>query len=156
LLKHILQKEVKMIKKLYITFLIVVPILLSSVGVASATIKCSAGVIKGGYSGSAQYCCGGTENNNQPVAVSINFGCQGKGNPIEDMIFAFIKLLSDGVGIVVIASLVVAGIQFTSSRGDPQATAKSMHRVQSNVTALILFFFAYAILNYVVPGAVLQ
>ena len=97
------------------------------------------------------YCGGGS----QKVAVSIDFGCQGKGNPIIDMLFAVIRLLSDGVGLVIIASLIVAGIQFTSSRGDPQATANATKRIQSNVTALILFFFTYAILNYLVPGAVL-
>ena len=99
-----------------------------------------------------KYYCGGGK---QAVQVGINFGCQGKGNPIMDMLFAIIRLLSDGVGLVVIASLIVAGIQYTSSRGDPQLTAKAVHRLQSNVTALIIFFFAYAILNYLIPGQVL-
>ncbi len=102
----------------------------------------------------AAQACGGAPYH--PVQVSIDLGCIGKGNPIMDLLFAIIKWLSDGVGLVIIASLIVAGIQFTSSRGDPQATAKAMKRVQGNVTALLLFFFAYAILNYVVPGAVLK
>ncbi len=101
---------------------------------------------------SGKYYCGGGK---EAVRVSINFGCQGKGNPIMDMLFAIIRLLSDGVGLVVIASLIVAGIQYTSSRGDPQLTAKAVHRLQSNVTALVIFFFAYAILNYLIPGQVL-
>lgn len=100
---------------------------------------------------SGYYCGGGT----QAVHVSIDLGCQHKGNPILDVLFAIIRLLSDGVGLVVIASLVLAGIQFTSSSGDPQASAKAVKRIQGNVIALLIFFFAYAILNYVVPGQVL-
>jgi hypothetical protein len=96
------------------------------------------------------YCCG-----NPPTATSINLGCVHKGNAIIDATFGIIKFLSDGVGLVVIASLIWAGIQYTGSRGDPQATANAMKRVQSNVMALLLYIFAYAILNYIVPGQVL-
>lgn len=101
------------------------------------------------------YYCGG-EGGNPRVQTSIDIGCAGEGNPIMDMTFAIIKDLTVGVGVVVIASLVWAGIQFSSSRGDPQATASAIKRIRSNVFALLLFFFAYAILNYVVPGAILK
>jgi hypothetical protein len=70
--------------------------------------------------------------------------------------FAIVKFLSDGVGLVVIASLIVGGIQFTASRGDPQATATAIRRIRSNVGAFLLFIFAYVILNYIVPGAILK
>lgn len=67
------------------------------------------------------------------------------------MTFGIIRFLSLGVGIVVIASIVVAGIQYTTSRGDPQATVRAVARIRSAVGALIIFIFAYAILNYVIP-----
>jgi hypothetical protein len=154
LLKHINIKVAKpMIKRLTLSVLVIIPILLSSIGIASADITCSGGKVSGAASGQPQYCCGSTSQH--AVATSIDLGCQGKGSPLADMLFAIIRILSDGVGLVVIASMVVAGIQFTSSRGDPQASAQAMKRIQSNVTALILFFFAYAILNYLVPGQVL-
>lgn len=87
---------------------------------------------------------------------SIDLGCRNKGNPILDVAFGIIHFLSYGVGIVVVASFIVAGIQFTASRGNPQATEKAINRIRSNVLALLLFIFAYAILNYVVPGQVLK
>lgn len=149
----------KNIKILLITASLILIPLISLGNASAASIQCQGGKIaSGGASGAngAQYCCGGDDDGNSPVAVSINFGCQGKGNPIMDMLFAFIKLLSDGVGLVVIASMIVAGIQYTSSRGDPQATAKAISRIQSNVTALFLFIFAYAILNYLIPGQFLK
>ena len=73
-----------------------------------------------------------------------------------DALFAIIRFLSIGVGLVIIGSLVVAGIQFTSSRGDPQGSANALKRVQSTFIALLLFLFTYAILNYIVPGQLLK
>ncbi len=87
-----------------------------------------------------------------PVKTSIDLGCSNQGNPIMDLIFAIIRLLSAGVGIAVVASVVVAGIQFSAARSDPQAVAGAITRLRSTIIALIIFIFAYAILNYVVPG----
>jgi hypothetical protein len=100
------------------------------------------------------YYCGGP--NDHPVQTSIDFGCSGKGNPILDLAFAIIRFLSDGVGIVVIASVIVGGIQYTTSSGDPNASAKAVARIRAALLALVIFIFAYAILNYVLPGVFLK
>jgi hypothetical protein len=90
------------------------------------------------------------------VKTSINIGCTAKGNPIMDFSFAVIRFLSNGAGLVLIASLVYGGLQYTMSRGDPQATAAALNRIKSVGGALFLFIFAYAILNYLIPGLVLK
>ena len=97
------------------------------------------------------HCCG----SNPQTQISINIGCKSKGNPIMDATFGIIRFLSDGVGIVVVASTVYAGIQYSSSRGDPNASAQAIKRIQSNVIALLIFIFGYALLNYVIPGTFL-
>ena len=98
----------------------------------------------------SQYYCG---SGKQKVYTSIDFGCSHKiGNPITDMTFAIIRLLSDGVGIVVIGSIIVGGIQYSASHGDPQAAAAASNRIRSSLVALFIFIFAYAILNYVIPA----
>lgn len=99
------------------------------------------------------YHCGGGSN---AVKTSINIGCKGTGNAIIDAMFAIIRFLSTGVGLVLVASMIWAGIQYTSSRGDPQATSQAIGRIRANIIALLLFIFAYALINYVIPGAVLQ
>jgi hypothetical protein len=99
--------------------------------------------------------CGGG-NGQATVVTSIDLGCTGRGNPIMDMLFAFIRLLSDGVGIVVIGSIIVAGIQYSASQGDPNNTSKAITRIRSSLIALLIFIFAYAILNYVIPGQILH
>ncbi len=97
--------------------------------------------------------CGGP---GKSVTTSIDLGCSHVGNPIVDLLFAIIRLLSDGVGLVVVGSIVVAGIQYTTSRADPNATAQAQNRIRSSLIALLIFIFAYAILNYVVPGQFLH
>ena len=99
--------------------------------------------------------CGG--GNGEPtVKTTIDLGCQAKGNPIMDMLFAIIRLLSDGVGLVIIGSFIVGGIQYSSSRGDPQSSAKAIGRIQATFIALLIYIFSYAILNYVIPGGFLH
>lgn len=113
-----------------------------------STIFClSTGVV---YAGTT---CGAGEDK---VETHIDFGCTGKGNPIIDLSFAIIRFLSIGVGIVVVASLIVAGIQYTSSSGDPQATAKALKRIANTVAALVLYLFIFAILNWLVPAGLLK
>lgn len=130
-------------------------LLFSAVPLAYAASSCPTG-----YTGTSctcptgstgNYCCGAAGDGG-PVITSINLGCKGQGNPIFDMSFAFIRLLSDGVGIVVVASVVIAGIQFTVARNDPQNVANATNRIRASLIALLIFIFAYAILNYVIPG----
>ncbi|MDB5184878.1 MAG: hypothetical protein JWN38_686 [Candidatus Saccharibacteria bacterium] len=87
---------------------------------------------------------------------SINIGCVGRGNAIMDALFALIRFFSYGVGLVIVASLIYAGIQYSASRGDPQATAKAVSRIRATVGALVLFIFGFTIVNYVVPAGILK
>lgn len=98
--------------------------------------------------------CGDVNKN--AVVVSIDLGCKHKGNAILDALFAIIRFLTLGVSLVIIGSMIVAGIQFTASRGDPQATAAAIKRMSSSASALLLFIFIYAILNWLVPNTLLQ
>src|SRR3989344_2755549 len=101
--------------------------------------------------------CGALDNPDQPpIKVAIGLGCRNKGNPIMDATFGIIRFLSYGVGLVIIASTVVAGIQYSASRGDPNATAKAIARVRNNIIALIVFVFAFAIINWLVPAGILH
>lgn len=101
----------------------------------------------------APHICGSADTAYRP---SIELGCQGKGNAIMDLLFAAIRFLSYGVGLAITASLVWAGIQYAGSNGDPNAHATAVKRIQSNVAALMFFIFAYAIINYLVPGTLLR
>lgn len=107
--------------------------------------------------------CGSQDN---AVRTTIDFGCYGEAcvkasssaycasphSAVIDLIFAIIRFLSYGVGLIIVASLIVAGIQYSTSQGDPKATAAAETRIRSTIGALLIFIFAYAILNYVIPA----
>ncbi|MDB5164943.1 MAG: rane protein of unknown function [Candidatus Saccharibacteria bacterium] len=103
----------------------------------------------------AKYSCGDAATN-QSIDTAIDFGCSHKGPAMLDLAFAVIRFLSNGAGLIIIGSLVWGGLQYTLSRGDPQSTAMAVTRMRSVVLALFIYIFAYAILNYLIPGVVLK
>lgn len=122
----------------------------------------SGSTLKTGGLSRTKYQCGSGAS---AVYTSIDIGCKGKNchtsNPsgcsaLTDMVFAIIRALSVGVGLVIVASMIFAGIQYTASRDDPSAVGKAKERVLNNVIALLVYIFAYAILNYVIPRGFFQ
>ncbi|MDO8265402.1 MAG: hypothetical protein Q7T41_00500, partial [Candidatus Saccharibacteria bacterium] len=63
-----------------------------------------------------------------------------------------LRFVSTGVGIIVTGSIVWAGIQYATSRGNPQGTEAALKRVYNSVIALLIYIFSFAILNFLVPG----
>jgi hypothetical protein len=118
-----------------------------------STTSTSAKDVKLDFATKAGDVCGSGDNT---VKTSINIGCKGKGSAAVDMLFAIIRFLSNGVGLVIIGSIIYGGIQYTMSRGDPQATKLAIDRIRNSVFALFLFMFAYALLNYLIPAGFLQ
>lgn len=93
---------------------------------------------------------------NPKVYTTLNLGCAKKGNPILDLLFALIKFLTAGAALVITASMAVGGIQYITSGSSPDAAAKAKKRLTSNVVALMILIFSYAILNYIVPVTILR
>lgn len=150
-----MKKIKKITKNIIVTLILLALPLISASPVAALSLpvsdfalsQCGSGTVK--IVTSIDFGCDGAActqvNNNSSY-------CQGNHNAVVDLLFAIIRFITDGVGLIIIASLIVAGIQYTVSRGNPQEVAKATTRIQSTVTALILFIFAYALLNYVVPN----
>lgn len=93
------------------------------------------------------------------VKTKFNFGCVGdkyKGgdtlNPIIDVMYAIIKFLTVGVGLVMVASIIWAGIQYSSSQGNPEQTQAAKNRIQNAIIGLVLYLFIFALVQYLVPG----
>ncbi|HEY4963502.1 MAG TPA: hypothetical protein VIH90_02290 [Candidatus Saccharimonadales bacterium] len=150
-----LKPKISPIKFLAISFIVV----FSSLAISAASISSQKGdSCISSTSSSASSCgdsirlvgkqCGGSGD---AVTTQIDFGCNGVGSPITDMLFAIIRFLSIGVGIIVIGSIVVGGMQYIGSRGEPQSTGHAIARIRSAIIALIIYIFAYAILNYLIP-----
>jgi len=94
------------------------------------------------------------------IRTRFDFGCVGNrlpnkfSSPIYDLAFALIRFLSIGVGIVVVVMIILAGIQYTTSEGNPEATMQAKSKIQSAIIALIIYIFSFAIIQWLVPGGV--
>ncbi len=97
-----------------------------------------------------QYTCGSGED---AVKTRIDLGCTGKvENPIIDMAYALLKFFSFGVGLVLAASIIWAGIQYSSSQGNPEATQAAKNRIQNAIIGLVFYLLIFAAIQFLVPG----
>lgn len=105
-------------------------------------------------SGDKNYQCGNTKD---AVETKFDLGCLGEDGPpqtgpIQDLAYTLIRLLSTGVGIVIVASIVYAGIQYSSSEGNPEQTQQAKDRIRNSVIGLAIYIFAFSLVQYLVPG----
>lgn len=81
--------------------------------------------------------------NDQPGGVIIYY--------LKQVLF----LVNALVGGIIILVLVIAGIQYITSAGDPSNVKSAKNRVMNAVIALVLYLMMFAILNFLVPGGIL-
>ena len=65
-----------------------------------------------------------------------------------------IRVLSGLVGVAVAGSIILGGIQYSASGGDPQKAAKAKNRITNAIFALMAYLFIWAFLQFLVPGGV--
>lgn len=92
------------------------------------------------------------------VPLSGQDKCQGSKdrNPIWDYVASGVKLASSIFGLLVILMIVVSGIQYITSQGNPEQYKNAKSRLTQAVTGLILFILMFGILNYLIPGGILK
>jgi len=66
-----------------------------------------------------------------------------------------LKLLAGLIGAIIILVLVIAGLQYILSAGDPARVKSAKGRIVNAMTALVLYMMMFAILNFLVPGGIL-
>jgi hypothetical protein len=66
----------------------------------------------------------------------------------------FIMALSTLVGVVVVAMITLGGIQYSASRDNPQEAQAAKTRIRNALIALVVYIFAFAILQWLIPGGV--
>ncbi len=117
----------------------------------------SASALSIGKEGTNQ--CGNLPDEADNFKTKINFGCLGKQGPsglgpIQDLVFALIRFLSAGVGVILTISIVAAGIQYTTAEGNADASQKAKKRIQNSVIGLVIFIFAWSAMQFLIPGGV--
>ena len=74
---------------------------------------------------------------------------------ITGYVLILINVLSATLGVAVTAVIIIAGIQYSASAGNPQATAAAKKRITNAALALVFFAAMYGFLQWIVPGGVL-
>lgn len=77
-------------------------------------------------------------------------------NPVTEYVNPLINTLAAMAGIAVVIGIIVGGIQYASSGGDPQKAASGKGHIKAAIIALVCFFFLYAFLQFVIPGGILK
>jgi hypothetical protein len=103
------------------------------------------------------------EANDPARGSNLEANCQDKdGNGALDgeecgivgYIILFTNILSGAVGAVIVIMIAVGGIQYTTSRDDPQAVLAAKNRIKNAVLALVFYLFGFAFLQYLIPGGI--
>ena len=81
--------------------------------------------------------------------------CSGNGL-IFNYLILIIQFLSGAIGLVIVLMIVIGGIQYITSAGDPAAVKKAKERIVNAITGLVLFVLMFAILNFLIPGGILN
>lgn len=116
-----------------------------------------------GKSVPCQYCPDGslTDASNDPATgcgdqtAPADTDCStglGSCRLVQTYLQPFMKFLSAFVGLAVVISVIVGGIQYSSSAGDPQKASAAKNRIRNAIIALVTYIFLFALLNFLIPG----
>ncbi len=78
----------------------------------------------------------------------------GKNCQLYDGFNTIANVLAAGVAVVVTVMIILAGIQYSTSGGDPAKAAAAKSRIIKALIALLAFFLIYALLQWLVPGGI--
>ncbi|MBX4188674.1 hypothetical protein KW792_01085 [Candidatus Saccharibacteria bacterium] len=112
--------------------------------------------------------CGGPSGNTNPVASgACNNTEDAKGNvsqskvnkcinqsPVVKDIQNIVNFLSAAVGVVIIAMIIVGGIQYSLAGDNASALGAAKQRITNAMIALFAFLFAFAFLQWLIPGGI--
>jgi hypothetical protein len=77
---------------------------------------------------------------------------QGKTGQIMQILQIGINVLAAAVGVIAVIMLIIGGIQYSSSNGNPQAVTAAKQRIINVLMGLVAFIFLYAFLQWLIPG----
>lgn len=81
--------------------------------------------------------------------------CIHEDRAILTYVAGIIRFLTMGAGLVITVMIVIAGVEYIIAGGNPQLVQDAKHKLKNAISALFLFIFAVALLNYLVPGGIL-
>ena len=75
---------------------------------------------------------------------------------VDTYVTPLVQLVSALVGLATVISIVVAGIQYSSSADDPSKVQAAKTRITRSIIAFIAFIFLFAFLQWILPGGLMN
>ena len=98
--------------------------------------------------------CTNTDTNNRPDPTKVQ-NCVTQSPVVQD-IQKIVDWLGAGVGIVVTAAIIMGGIQYSLAGDNTNAVSAAKQRMLNGVIALFVFLFAFAFLQWLIPGGIFK
>lgn len=96
-------------------------------------------------------------NNSQvPKDVRAASGCDGEVNELPDSIENIVSAVIVVAGIVAVIFIIVGGVQYMTSSGDPSKTKKAKDTILYACIGLVICALAFAIVNFVISDILKQ
>lgn len=95
------------------------------------------------------------DDDSQPCKIKTMFdwGCKkGSKQPLLAVVSSILKWLAAGMTVIVVLAISYAGYLYIASGDSKDKSALAKKIIRNAITALIAYFFMYAILNFIVPG----
>ena len=77
-----------------------------------------------------------------------------QNNKIVTDLQGIVNALSAGVGLIIIAMIILGGIQYSIAGANPQATGAAKQRITNALIALFAYIFIFAFLQWLIPGGI--
>jgi hypothetical protein len=88
-------------------------------------------------------------------AGQVEIKNSGEGGAIVAYLKLILQLMSLLIGGIIMLAIVISGISYITSAGDPARIKSAKKWLFNAITALVLYMLMFAILNFLIPGGVL-
>lgn len=95
-----------------------------------------------------------TKSNTGSSSPSSSSSTTTSVDELDESVNNVINLLAALVGIIVVISIIIGGIQYSSAGGNSAQVGAAKKRISMSILALILYLFAYTILQWLIPGGI--
>jgi len=91
-----------------------------------------------------------------PLGSKVNEQSKLSDNPIVKNINKIVGILAGLVGVVVVGTIILGGIQYATAGDKAEAVSAAKQRIINGLIALLAFLFIFAFLQWLVPGGVFK
>lgn len=99
-----------------------------------------------------------TDPTNPPPSSSIeetgDISTGENNGPLDEWLNKIINTLTALTGLVIVISLIIAGIQYMTARDNASQVAAAKNRIVMSILAFVLYLLGAAFLQWLVPGGV--